>query len=199
MGGNRNLNDVGGDAASGLAILSGAGSGNLVVTNFGAITGGSVNGNAAFASGISASTGNLVINNWGAVNAGSGASTATQANFPAVAINLSGGNNMMNLNGHSSVNGTIQATGVNDVLNLNFTGMTPAAIASLKAQLTAEGWPSTNNFTGTFTVRRGHLLHGRSSCAEPSTVSSSYQLPGDSPPTSRQSARASTASPPTLF
>ena len=59
----------------------------------------------------------------------------------------------MNLDGHSVVHGLISgnAPNENNVLNLNFTGLSPAAIAALKAQLLAQG--NLQNFTGTFTVR----------------------------------------------
>jgi len=67
---------------------------------------------------------------------------------------VSGSNNTINLNGHSAVLGTLQgANGTNNVLNLNFTGLSPQDIANIKSQLANQGWPGTNDFTGTFTVR----------------------------------------------
>ena len=59
----------------------------------------------------------------------------------------------MNLDGHSSVNGLINGNTANEnnVLALNFTGLTPAAIAALKARILAQGNPQ--NFVGSFTVR----------------------------------------------
>jgi len=175
--GNNSGSDVGGDVLSGVAINSGVVStGNNLVVNYGTILGGnSASGNAG--AGISSNTGRLTINNWGTISAGSGLSTTTVPGFPPASILLSGGHNTVNLNGHSTTPGTIQATGVGDVLNLNFTGMSPAAIAALKAQLAAQGYPA-NNFTGAFTVR------GVTTFVDPLVIVlnlSSYQLQGITP------------------
>jgi len=149
-----NTSTVAPDAASAIVIHAGAAGGNLGITNYGSITGGNVGSGAPAGYGIVSNAGNLTINNYGAISAGSGpAEPGLPAGFPNVAVSISGNNNTINLNGHSSVNGTLQGTGSNNVLNLDFTGVSPAALANLKAQLAAQGWPGTNDFTGTFTLR----------------------------------------------
>ena len=137
----------GGDGGDGIDISGGsAGSGNIL-NNFGVIRGGNGGAGATVGDagyGIYAETNGLTINNWGSISAGSGASP--------VGVEFDGANNTLNLNGHSSVNGPIVATGnSNNVLNLNFTGLSPAAIAALKAQIISQG--NLQNWTGTFTVR----------------------------------------------
>ena len=170
-----------GAGGNGIVFLTGTGGGvleNATVTNFGRITGGNGSNGGPAGAGILATTGNVTIGNWGVISAGQGTSTAAKAGFPAVAISVSGNNNTINLNGHSTVNGTIGGSGVNNVLNLNFTGMTPLAIAGLKAQLASQGWPSTNDFQGTFTVR------GVTYFVDPLVLNlnvSSYQLQGVTP------------------
>lgn len=117
---------------------------NIVVSNYGTLQGGSGINGATAGAGVTLETSNAVLNNWGTISAGGGAN--------AVGISVQGLNNTVNLNGHSSVNGLIAASSdSNNVLNLNFTGLSPQAIAALKAQIAAQG--NTQNFTGSFTVR----------------------------------------------
>ncbi|MGB8353861.1 MAG: hypothetical protein WCD79_08255, partial [Chthoniobacteraceae bacterium] len=126
--------------------------GNFTINNHGTVIGGNgLNGSTA-GEGIQTLGSNVTINNYGVVAAGSGLSRAVEPNFPAVAISVIGDNNTVNLNGHSSVFGTIEGNGTNNRLNLNFTGLTPAAIATLKAQI-AQGVQTPEGFLGTFTVR----------------------------------------------
>ncbi|HWB61711.1 MAG TPA: autotransporter domain-containing protein [Chthoniobacteraceae bacterium] len=109
---------------------------------------------------------NNTITNWGAIQGG----------VDNTAILVSGNNNVVNLNGHSSVHGLISAVGSNNILNIDFTGMSPAAQAALKAQLNAQG--NLNNFTGTFTVR------GNTYTVDPMAIHlnlSSYQLQAVTP------------------
>ena len=107
-----------------------------------------------------------------------GAITASGNN--PVAIDFEGSNNVVNLDGHSSVNGLIKAAGNanSNVLNLNFTGLSVAEIATLKAQLAADGALTGKDSSGTFTVR------GVTYTYDPLVVHlnvSSYQLQGLTP------------------
>ena len=171
--GNATGGNATGGGGNGIFLFSGGGSSNLAVTNFGSITGGSAAAGGTAGNGISSNTGKLTLNNWGAISAGSG--------LTPVAINLqSSSNNTVNLDGHSSVNGKISDHGAVDSnhLNLNFTGMSPAAIAALKAQLAAQGVLTGHDSTGTFTVRGVNYNYN------PLVLSlnvSSYQLQGLTP------------------
>jgi len=183
-GGNGGNADYGGGLGGAGIYLSGVQ--QATVTNFGAINGGKGGAGSdtsyygAGGYGVYSSGNGLTLNNWGAINAGIGNPNAATTGFPNVAVYVNGSNNTINLNGHSSVNGTLEGanSGSNNVLNLNFTGMTPAAIAALKAQLASQGWPGTNDFTGTFTVR------GVTYYIDPLVLNlnvSSYQLQGLTP------------------
>ncbi|HWB61664.1 MAG TPA: autotransporter domain-containing protein [Chthoniobacteraceae bacterium] len=111
-----------------------------VLNNWGRITN-SGTGNAAV---WFNSTGyhNDIFNNYGMVSGG------------PVAIEIESSYDTLNLNGHSSVLGKITLTGSNtDVVNLNFTGLSPATIASLNAQLKPQGVGSGTATSATFTVR----------------------------------------------
>jgi len=146
----------GGDAIQ-VGTLRGEGNpgGNFLINNYGIVIGGNgLNGSTA-GEGIRTIGSNVTVNNYGLVAAGGGAvQGGLPSGFPAVAISVSGSNNTINLNGHSAVLGTLQgANGTNNVLNLNFTGLSPQDIANIKSQLANQGWPGTNDFTGTFTVR----------------------------------------------
>ena len=109
---------------------------------------------------------NLIIN-WGTINVGPGGS----------AILITGGNNnVISLNGHSSLNGLIAATGSNNVLKIAFSGVSSHAANVLRAQLgtALNGQPS----SGTFTVR------GVTYTYDPLIVelaTSSYQQQGKTP------------------
>lgn len=152
------------NGGNGVHIFAGGESSDIVISNCGTIKGGDagtvlVSADNAIISeiapkipitpqagmGIYSVASGVTIYNWGVIASGNGGTIPT-------AIYLDGNNNTINLNGHSSVFGKITAEGTNNVLNINFTGMNPASIAALNAQLAAQGYPS-NNFTGTFTVR----------------------------------------------
>ncbi|MGB8353862.1 MAG: autotransporter domain-containing protein [Chthoniobacteraceae bacterium] len=144
-GGNANI--YGGNGGDGIDIYGGSADSGNILTNYGVIRGGNGGAGATVGDagyGIYAETNGLTINNWGSISAGSGASR--------VGVEFDGSNNTLNLNGHSSVNGPIEATGnSNNVVSLNFTGLSPQAQAALIAQVTSQG--NLQNFTGTFTVR----------------------------------------------
>ena len=130
--------------ASGIAIL-GNNSGvanNNVISNYGTIvaTGSSTMGIYLTGSNLGTANHN-VINNWGTISANNGAGTA---------IFIENGNhNVINLGGHSVVNGAIVATGTGNVLNVAFTGVSAKAATALRAQLgtALNGQPSSGSFT----------------------------------------------------
>ena len=167
-------NGTGGGGGIGIGYLSPGGPvSGVTLTNFGRIAGGNDSAGGTAGPGISSYLGHLTINNWGAIFAGSG--------LAPVAINLqTSSNNTINLDGHSSVNGKISAHGAVDsnALNLNFTGMSPVAIAALKAQLAAQGVLTGHDSSGTFTVRGVNYNY------DPLVLSlnvTSYQLQGLTP------------------
>jgi len=116
---------------------------------------------------LSGTVSNNVITNWGTISVGPGGQAIEITN---------GNNNVINLSGHSSVNGLISATGTNNVLNIAFTGVSSKAAKNLRAQLgtALNGQPS----SGTFTVR------GVTYTYDPLIVNvdvSSYQQQGRTP------------------
>ena len=142
---------------------------NTVLDNRGLIQGGSGDSGGAAAIGLIMDGNGMTVNNWGAIAAGSGTSPTS--------IAFSGSNNTLNLKGHSSVTGAIAATGsANNVLNIAFSGLSPATQAALKAQIGAQG--NLTNFSGTFTVR------GVTYVVDPMAIEfnlESYQLQGLTP------------------
>lgn len=187
---------AGGNAGAGSAD-SGAGGGdgislfspesrNLVVTNFGTIRGGDASGtgeNAIAGIGINASTSKsanisgLVINNWGTISAGNDPRPLLERD----AIHVRGSNNVINLEGHSAVYGKITVVNGGDttstnVVNLNFTGVDAATLASLRASVLAQG-----GNTGQDTPLVTFTLRGVTYVIDPAIVTfamSSYQLQG---------------------
>ncbi|MGB8356689.1 MAG: autotransporter outer membrane beta-barrel domain-containing protein, partial [Chthoniobacteraceae bacterium] len=156
---------------------------NISITNYGTIRGGNAGAGGYAGQGIRTVGDNITINNWGNISAGSGLSDATVSGYPAVAVSVNGNNNTINLNGHSTVNGTLEGITIgNNVLNLNFTGLSPTAIAAVKSELTAQGWyPGDPTFSGTFNVR------GLTYYVDPLTINlggltaGSYQVQGFTP------------------
>ena len=76
--------------------------------------------------------------------------------IPTVAISVSGNNNTINLNGHSSVNGTLQGanSGSNNRLEPQLHRRKPGGAGQLESATRGTGgYPGWNDFTGTFTVR----------------------------------------------
>ena len=138
------------------------------INNWGTIIANSANTFPA-ASAIEIDTDSTTINNWGVITANGG----------PVAILATGNNNTLNLNGHSSVIGQISFQGSNNVVNLNFTGLSPATITALKSQLTPQGANS-----GAATPSVQFTLRGVSYDIDPAIVNfnpSSYQLQGLTP------------------
>jgi hypothetical protein len=142
----------------------------LAITNFGTISDGVDSAIGSGGNGVNSTSGSLTINNWGII-AGGG------ANPISIQLNTSSCNTV-NLNGHSSTRGMVMADGNNNYLNLNFTGLSPAEIARIRADLDAQnalnGLPS----SGTITVR-GELVQW-----DPLVVTfnpQSYQLQGITP------------------
>jgi len=148
---------------------------NNVVTNQGSIivlttTGLGTTTGIEFDGGSYPYTGNVnnnLITNWGTINVGPGGSAILITN---------GNNNVVSLNGHSSLNGLIAATGSNNVLKIAFSGISSHAANLLRAELgtALNGLPS----SGTFTVRGVTYTYG-SLIAELAT--SSYQQQGKTP------------------
>jgi outer membrane autotransporter protein len=126
--------------------LNGAFSGicsNNVITNYGSIFASGSAATGIFITGTLGVADSNVINNWGAINANNGA---------GIAINIvNGSNNVINLNGHSSVQGLIAASGSNNVLNIAFTGISAKKAKALRAQLGTA--LNGSESSGSFTVR----------------------------------------------
>ncbi|HWB59806.1 MAG TPA: autotransporter domain-containing protein, partial [Chthoniobacteraceae bacterium] len=138
-----------------------------VLNNWGTITG--TDGVAVYLD----KTSRNVINNWGAITTVGGTATG----YDTIEM-YSAHNNILNLDGHSSVNGKILIDDSNNTVNLNFTGLSPATIASLKATLLPQGVNSGTATTATFTVR------GVTYNIDPAIITfnpSSYQLQAKTP------------------
>ena len=123
------------------------------------------------------------ITNWGKISA-----TTTDPSGGVEGIYVSGSGNVVNLNGHSSVQGKITGIGVDpsggplNTLNLNFTGLSPETMAALKATIASQvdpvtGMPTTTDGTVRFTVR------GVNYVVDPMLIDphllSSYELQGE--------------------
>jgi len=138
------------------------------IRNFGYLDGG--NGAAGQNAGAGAVVlGNgVTIDNWGMISTGAGLNQD--------AIKITGNDNTVKLKGHSTTNGLIAATGNNNVLNFQFTGVSPASAAALKAELAPylTGMPTSGSvtFRGT-TINWDPLIVGFNV--------SSYQLQGLTP------------------
>ena len=163
----------GGFGGNGVEFLSGPASTNLVLTNWANITGGNGGPGAPAGSGIFSDTGHLTINNWGAVNAGTGLTPSS--------IKITGNNFVINMNGHSTVNGKITASDTvadSNVLNLHYTGVSLLAQAILRASLQAQGVLDGHEHDFTYTIR------GNTVVVDPIVVQlslSSYQQQGITP------------------
>jgi outer membrane autotransporter protein len=146
-GGNAGAETNGGDA---VRISAEGSSSNIVIANCGFLNGGdAASGGGAAGMGINASASGVTVYNWNKISGGKNSDGSFQT-----AILVNGSNNTINLNGHSSVYGKITGEGgTNNVLNLNFTGMSPSDIAALKANLNAQGALDGNAHNFTFTVR----------------------------------------------
>lgn len=129
-----------GSITAGNGIESGEGMGiwfagntvsNNTVNNFGSITVGTGGIGVSFTSDGSGEVSGNTLNNWGTITAGVG----------GTAIYVEGHDNTINLNGHSNVNGMIVGAvgGSNNVLNMNFTGLSAAAQKALRDELEAQG------------------------------------------------------------
>ena len=133
---------VSGAQASGIYLDGYQGAANYnTINNYGMIIASGSQASGIYVSGSHGVADHNVINNWGTITANNGAGTA---------INIEqGNNNIINLNGHSTVNGKIVATGSNNVLNITFTGVNAKTAQTLRAQLgtALNGQPSSGSFT----------------------------------------------------
>jgi outer membrane autotransporter protein len=130
----------------------------------------------------------FALNNWGTLSSGGDgvddyASNGVLKNWGMISgaglgIYIDGNNNTLDLNGHSSVIGKISVLGTTNVVNLNFTGLSPATIAVLTAQLVPQGVNSGNPTSATFSLR------GVNYNIDPAIIyfhPSSYQLQAKTP------------------
>ena len=125
-------------------------SGDNLVLNSGTISAG-VGGY-----GVNVSGNGNTVTNWGSISAIPSADPS--GNTSTIVIN--GSDNVLNLEGHSTVNGKITGFGTDssgnplNTLNLNFTGLSPEAIAALRADIAAQLAADPDQSEGiTFTVR----------------------------------------------
>ena len=128
-----------------LSVTYNAGKG-LVINNYGSITGG--NSPRYAGAGISSVSGDLTINNWGMIASGGGKDpTGISLDYTT--------NNVINLNGFSTVKGLIYASaaGNTNILNLNFAGLSPGRISDLRSQLKDDGALNGQASSGSFTLR----------------------------------------------
>ena len=132
--------ESGASSGDGLDLTS-SGSGVIAVNNYGAITGGTAAAGVVPGIGINGNENGAVLNNFGAITSGSGAN--------GVAVSFSGSNNTLNVIGQFTVNGLIQSTGTNNVLNFSPTGLSTSAAAALQTALATylTGQPTTGSVT----------------------------------------------------
>ena len=152
-------------------------SSNLIINNYGSIIGGDGGAGGKAGIGVQGNQNGLALNNWGVISAGSGLHPA--------AASFSGNGNTINLFGHSTVNGLIESTGKDDVLNFAFSGLSPSAIAALHAQLAPylNGRPSSGSVTvrGVTYIWDPLIVEWNPAAGSNATIASSYQLQGVTP------------------
>jgi outer membrane autotransporter protein len=160
----------GGNGGDGISFNVGNSS-DLTINNYGSITGGGggVGGKAGI--GVQGNQNSLALNNWGVITAGSG--------FQPAAVRFSGNRNTINLFGHSAVNGLIESTGKDNVLNFAFSGISPSMADALHAQLMPylNGQPS----SGSVTIRGVTYVWDPVIVEWDITDVSSYELQGVTP------------------
>ena len=131
--------------AVGIALIGNNGGAvdNNTLSNYGSIIATGSEAAGIWLNGEDGSADHNVINNWGTITANNGEGNAI--------VIINGNDNVINLNGHSTINGLISASGTNNVLNIAFTGVNAKAAKALRLQLgtALDGNPS----SGTFTVR----------------------------------------------
>ena len=195
-GGNGDSFDFNTDAGTGIVYRTEDDAPALVVNNFGWIQGGNGTFGGDGGEGIAIEASNNVINNWGIIAGGANSAqlldqvgvvhaAVTTDIVPSGianhgnAIDISGDNNVVNLNGHSAVYGKISLSGANNVVNLNFTGVNVATLNALNAQLHSQGVGS-----GSDTPSVIFTLRGVTYDIDPAMVNGhllSYQLQGVTP------------------